>query len=231
MMSRARLAWSALVFAVVATASLNSIGSVAGTGSVTGRVKLLGLDGEAQRDASSVVVSLEAVPNSDPKRIGLSRNAKITQRDRRFVPEVVVITSGSTVDFPNEDLIDHNVFSLSRTRVFDLGLYRNPESKSVVFHRPGVVDVYCNIHPDMAAKIKIVDTVFYATVKADGSFDIAGVPPGVYPIVAWQPHGEEYRGQVTIEAGKSAKVEISLRQGSRSRQHLNKEGKAYGRYH
>jgi plastocyanin len=224
-----RLFWSILVASGLVTASVSSLGGLNG-GLVSGRVKFVGPDGES-RDSSSVIVVLENVPNSDPKRLGISRNARITQKDRRFLPEVAVVMSGSSVEFPNEDLIDHNVFSLSRTRVFDLGLYRNPESKSVVFSRPGVVDVYCNIHPDMAAKIKVIDTVFYAPVKADGSFEIANVPAGTYPMVAWQPYGEEYRGQVTIENGKASKVDIPLRQGARPPRHLNKEGKPYGRYH
>ena len=228
-MSRKHLFWSMLALSGLVTASASSLGGLAG-GSVSGRVKFVGPDGEP-RDSSSVVVALENVPNSDPKRLGVSRNAKIVQKDRRFTPEVAVIMSGSSVEFPNEDLIDHNVFSLSRTRIFDLGLYRNPESKAVTFSRPGVVDIYCNIHPDMAAKVKVVDTVFYAQAKADGSFEIANVPAGTYPVVAWQPYGEEYRGQVTVENGKAAKVEIPLRQGARPPRHLNKEGKPYGRYH
>jgi plastocyanin len=230
-MSRTKVPWSALLLAVIATVSLNSMGDVPGTGSVTGRVKVLAPEGDGLRPTSNVVVVIEDVPNSDPSRLKSQRNAKITQRDRHFVPEVTVIPAGGAIEFPNEDFIDHNVFSLSRTRVFDLGLYRNPDSKSVTFQRPGVVDVYCNIHPDMAAKIKIVDTVHYAQVKADGTFSIANVPPGVYPLVAWQPYGEEYRGQVTVESGKTAKVELSLREGPHTRQHANKEGKLYGRYH
>lgn len=230
-MTSRTLGWSALVVAVVATASLKSAGSVASSGSLVGKVKLVGSDGEVQRDASQVVVMIEEVPNSDPKRIGLKRGAKIVQRDRRFTPDLAVITAGSTVDFPNQDFIDHNVFSLSRARVFDLGLYRNPESKSVTFHHAGVVDVYCNIHPDMAAKIKVVDTIYYARAKEDGSFDISNVPAGTYPVVAWQPYGDEFHGQVTIEDGKAARLELSLREGPHARAHFNKEGKPYGRYH
>lgn len=230
MTSRA-LALSAFVVAVLAAASLKSAVTVAGSGSVVGKVKLVGSDGEILRDVSRVVVILENVPNSDPKRLRMTRAAKIVQRDRRFTPDLAVITVGSAVEFPNQDFIDHNVFSLSRARVFDLGLYRNPESKSVTFHHAGVVDVYCNIHPDMAAKIKIVDTVYYARAKEDGSFDIPNVPAGTYPVVAWQPYGDEVRSQVTIEDGKTAKLELSLREGPHDRAHLNKEGKPYGRYH
>jgi plastocyanin len=227
----ARLVSSALTLLALVTASLVSRSSATDTGTVSGHVKLMNAEGSGTRDPSNVVVLLENVPNADPKRLGVQRNARITQKDRRFLPDVAVVTAGGAVEFPNEDFIDHNVFSLSRPRLFDLGLYRNPETKSVTFNRPGVVDVYCNIHPDMAAKVKVMDTVHYAQPKKDGSFVLAGVPPGTYPIVAWQAHGEEYRGQVTVETGKTAKVELSLRAGTRSNVHTNKEGKPYGRYH
>jgi plastocyanin len=230
-MSRASVVWPLVVFAVLATATSGSSGASANTGTVTGRVILIGEKGKVEPDASNIVVYLDKVPGSDPRRLDVTRTGRITQKDRRFLPEVAVLTAGGEVEFPNEDLIDHNVFSLSRTRLFDLGLYRNPQSKTVTFHRPGVVDVYCNIHPDMFAKIKVMDTIHYAKARPNGNFEISGVPPGTYPIVAWRPHGEEYRGEVTVKSRSTVKVELSLRAGERKASHLNKEGKPYGRYH
>jgi hypothetical protein len=124
----------------------------------------------------------------------------------------------------------HNVFSMSRGNRFDLGLYRAGSTKSVTFNRPGVVDVYCNIHPQMVAVIKVLDTDHYAVTGADGRFRIANVPPGTYTLVAWQRHGRAHRGQVTVTPGGRAEVDIELEQGSRPRRHLRKDGTPYGRY-
>jgi plastocyanin len=222
--------WSLLPILVLSAVSLPAVGARPDTGSVSGRVHLLGADG-SELDASKVVVSLQDVPDSDPRRLHVQHNAKIVQRDRRFSPELTVITTGSTVEFPNEDFIDHNVFSLSQARVFDLGLYRNPDSKTVTFLRSGVVDVYCNIHPEMAAKIKVMDTIYYSQPAPGGAFALTGVPSGSYPVVVWQPYGDEYSGQVTVAAGQVTQIEITLHESARVRQHANKEGKPYGRYH
>jgi hypothetical protein len=124
----------------------------------------------------------------------------------------------------------HNVFSLSETAKFDLGLYKQGESKSITFRRTGVVDLYCNIHPDMVAKIVVVDTPFYAITGADGRFRLDGVPAGVYPVVAWQAQGARFRGEVTVTSGGNAALDIKLVEGPMSKTHLRKDGTPYGRY-
>lgn len=195
------------------------------TGSVTGSVTLV-RDGSPMPDRSGVVVRLEGVPGPPPAPM----RATIRQHKKAFVPPLVVVTRGSTVDFPNDDKIFHNVFSLSRAARFDLGLYKSGTSKSVKLRRPGVVSVLCNIHPEMAALIKVVDTRYYAVTGRDGSFRIDGVPAGTYPLVAWQPYGKEHRGQVTIEPYRTAVVDIELQQGQKPTRHLRKDGTPYGRY-
>lgn len=194
-------------------------------GAVAGRVVLLE-DGKPISDASGVVVYLEGVGDPRP----LANAPQIHQRNVQFAPELTIIPKGTTVDFPNDDRVFHNVFSVSEPARFDLGLYKSGESKSVQFNRAGVVDVYCNIHPQMVAKIKVLDTPYYAVVGSSGSFLIPNVPPGTYPVVGWQAYGDEFHGTVTVQPGATATVSIQLTEGEKPRHHLRKDGQPYGRY-
>lgn len=211
---------------VVTTSESPSSGESAPTGTVSGAVAV-SRDGEAKDDRSGVVVYLEGVPGVPPTT---PRLKQMRQKDLSFAPGFMVVTKGSTVEFPNDDKVFHNVFSVSKAAKFDLGLYKSGESKSVTFKQPGTIDVYCNIHPQMAAKIKVVDNGFFAITLADGSFKIKSVPPGTYPIVAWLPNASEARGEVTVTAGGSASVNLSLSEADAKRSHLRKDGTPYGRY-
>ncbi len=192
------------------------------TGTVAGEVAV---DGGAR---AGVVVHLEGVKKKDKKPLA---NRVIYQRNKQFSPSLTVIPKGTTVDFPNQDKIFHNVFSVSRPARFDLGLYKAGSSKSVEFKRVGVVDVYCNIHPEMVAKVRIVEDEHFAITDASGKFRIDNVPPGTYPVVAWMANAEEVRGQVTVKAGGTADVKLSLKAGgNKAEPHLRKDGTPYGRY-
>jgi plastocyanin len=212
-----------LALALVIIASGPSSG--AGTGAVAGHVRIT-RNGGPKGDRSQVVVYLEGVP--EPARAGAT--ATIRQRDNAFFPGLLVVRRGDQVEFPNEDKVFHNVFSVSEAARFDLGLYKSGSSKVVTFREPGVIDVYCNIHPEMVAKILVVDTSHYAITGPDGSFRIAGVPPGKYGIVAWQAHGEPRRGTVTVTAGATAEASFDLEEVEVSRRHLRKDNTPYGRY-
>jgi hypothetical protein len=109
-------------------------------------------------------------------------------------------------------------------------LYKSGESKAVTFTHPGVVDVYCNIHPQMVAKIKVLDTGYYAVADKQGSFRIPKVPAGTYQIRAWQPYGDEYQGEVTVKGGEDSIVNVALVEGQVNSRHLRKDGTPYGRY-
>ena len=116
------------------------------------------------------------------------QHATIEQSGKKFMPGWAVVQRGTTIAFPNKDNIYHNVFSMSPGNSFDLGLYNSStEGKTHTFSESGPVDVYCNIHPQMAASVLVVPNRHYAKVKADGSFEIAGVPSGRRKIVAWAP--------------------------------------------
>ena len=111
--------------------------------------------------------------------------ATLDQRNERFVPRVVAITIGSTVDCPNNDRTYHNVFSLSKTKRFDLGRYAAGHSKSVRFDRPGIVRVFCDIHSHMNAFILVFAHRYFGVTDASGRYEIGGVPPGTYTLSAW----------------------------------------------
>jgi hypothetical protein len=111
--------------------------------------------------------------------------AAMDQRDQTFLPHVLAITVGTTVDFPNSDVTFHNVFSLSKTKTFDLGRYSRGKSKAVRFDRPGVVQVFCDIHSHMSAYILVFAHRYFAVTDQAGTFSIAGVPPGSYTLAVW----------------------------------------------
>ncbi|HMF42726.1 MAG TPA: hypothetical protein VKQ32_18775, partial [Polyangia bacterium] len=109
----------------------------------------------------------------------------VTQRNKTFIPHVLVVPVGTKVSFRNEDPIFHNVFSLSKPNEFDTGLYKQGASYQQTFKHPGVVQVLCNIHSSMLGVVVVVDTPYYAQVDGSGSFTIKGVPPGEYELKAW----------------------------------------------
>lgn len=195
---------------------------------LTGRVTVL-RDGSPKKDRSDVVVYLKGVPDALPDDTS-KLVSRIYQRDKQFTPAVSVALLGSNVEFPNEDKIFHNVFSLSKAARFDLGLYKEGTARTIKAKKRGVIDVFCNIHPQMAAKVVVLDTKYYAQTGADGSFRIKGVPPGSYELVAWQPRGKEVTQKVTIKPGASTDVSISVTESSERERHLRKDGTPYGRY-
>ena len=216
-----------LVVALVAGAA-GPAAAAAPTGTVTGTVSVA-RPGGGTADPSGVVVYLESVPEVLPAEAERP-HPQVHQRDLQFSPALTVVVKGTTVDFPNQDKVFHNVFSFSEASKFDLGLYKSGTSKSVTFRRPGVVNLYCNIHPEMISKIKVLDTSYYAVVKKDGVFRLEHVPPGSYPLVAWQAYGPEFHGQVTVTAAGTTTIAIKLTVGPPETAHLRKDGTPYGRY-
>jgi plastocyanin len=112
-------------------------------------------------------------------------HASMDQKNESFVPFVLAIVAGTTVDFPNRDKTFHNVFSLSKPQRFDLGRYAAGRSKSVRFDRPGVVRVFCDIHSHMNAFILVFAHRFFAATDESGGYRIDNVPPGNYNLAVW----------------------------------------------
>lgn len=124
--------------------------------------------------------------------------ARIDQRHETFEPHVLAIVAGTTVDFPNNDQTYHNVFSLSKTKSFDLGRYAAGRSKSVQFDRPGIVRVFCEIHSHMSAFILVFAHRYFAVTDQQGRYRLDGVPPGSYTVVVWNETVPEQSSRVTL---------------------------------
>ncbi len=136
---------------------------------------------------------------------------RLDQRNETFVPHVLPIVAGTTVDFPNNDQTYHNVFSLSKTKTFDLGRYAVGRSKSVRFDRPGIVRVFCDIHSHMSAFILVFAHRYFALSESDGTYRLENVPPGTYTVVAWNESAPlESRRVVVPEAGGEVEVNFAL---------------------
>jgi len=170
----------------------------------------LGSDDEADSlafERSHVAVYLEGGPSSIESR---AIKASIEQRDRRFVPDMVVIPAGSAVFFPNFDPIFHNVFSLSNTKSFDLGNYPKGQTRSVTFAAAGMVAVYCHLHSNMAATIVVAPNRWATRADGNGAFLLKDVPPGTYTVVAWHKTAGAFRKKVTIGDQSDGEVNFTL---------------------
>lgn len=201
--------------------------SVVESGAVAGRVRIM----KGRRFKTShadAVVYLVGVAEKLPS----TRNAvtEIRQIDRRFVPDVVVVLKGTTIAFPNDDRDYHNVYSLSPACEFDLGQYKSGTSESVKCRKPGDVAVYCNLHDDMAAKILVLETQYYARANREGEFRIDGVPPGTYTFVAWQPWGKPATGKVRVAGGDVAEIDVTLKEGRKPQPSYCADGSLRGSY-
>jgi len=135
---------------------------------------------------------------------------EIRQKDENFVPRVVAVPVGSEVQFPNDDPIYHNVFSLSRAKTFNLGRFPRGESKSVRVTKPGVVKVFCEIHSHMTATIMVFNHPWFAVVGEDGRFELSNVPPGQREITAWHERLGDRTVPVRVESGRATEADFVL---------------------
>jgi plastocyanin len=192
-------------------------------GRIVGTVKVRGL-----RSAANVLVYLTKAPPAD---VPLSDTRFIMdQRNLTFVPHILPILVGSTVEFPNNDKVDHNVFSLSRAKKFNLGSYRTGEMKTVLFDKPGIVELRCDVHAEMAAYILVMKNPFWAVTDDKGRFEIPDVnhlekhglkgikdlPPGKYFIKAWHEKLKTKRKSVVVPKDGEVSVMFELTRGTPS---------------
>ena len=153
---------------------------------------------------------------------------EIRQEGRQFNPRVAVVQTGTNLVFPNFDSVYHNVFSNSPRNSFDLGTYQAGEkARSVTVTGPGVVEIYCNIHQKMSAKVLVVPSVLYTKVHADGTFRIENVPPGMRRVVAWSPEAKAESQKVAVNGPTQVSFTLSREDEGA---HSNKFGQAYGSY-
>ena len=153
-------------------------------------------------ERTHVVVYIEGALPSAPV------TAELAQKERRFIPDLLVVPVGSTVSFPNFDPIFHNVFSLSKPKSFDLGNYPQGQTRKVVFAKPGVVLVNCHLHSNMAAVIFVTPNPWFTQPGDDGAFTLDKLPPGTYHLVAWHKAAGYFRKTVTVTSNQDASVDF-----------------------
>jgi plastocyanin len=128
-----------------------------------------------------------AMPASGPLEAAPGHSAQIEQVDREFVPYVTVVQTGTRVAFPNRDPIQHHVYSFSPPKPFEIKLYSGKSPREIIFDRPGVVTLGCNIHDWMVGYVMVVSTPWFARTDAAGHARIADLPAGRYELHAWHP--------------------------------------------
>jgi plastocyanin len=195
----------------------------ASAGTISGKVDVIDRGGKPAADLTNVVVFVDGA-KVKPK----PATATVTMKGKQFEPHVVAVPVGGTVQFPNDDPIFHNAFSVSGENRFDLALYKRPKSGSQTFNHPGVVKVYCNIHPQMSAVVLVRDNPFFTKVAPDGTFTIENVPAGKHVLKAWHERAGEASAEVTVPERGAATASLSLDATSYKRvPHKNKFGKDY----
>jgi plastocyanin len=169
---------------------------------------------ESEVPLDEMVVYLES-PDADRAMPPPGKAVDVAQKDARFEPRLVVISVGQTVNFLNseERAIEHNVFSISKAKKFDLGLFGPAKSKSVTFDKPGPVLLRCSIHRYMDGVVFVSPTPYTSLVDKDGRYAIAEVPPGKWTLKTWQGRRRfaEQTITVTVEPGKSTTVDMELK--------------------
>jgi plastocyanin len=178
-----------------------------------------------REDRSGVVVYLTGF--SAP---GATGKVTLGQRDERFDHKVLPVVAGQRIEFPNYDRLYHNVFSVSPVKSFDLGQYKSSDQpRSVVFDTPGLVPVFCNIHPNMISYVLVLENPSWVVTGSDGSFDLRGAPPGPVTVNAWLPGARHVSREIVVAEGAEAQVDLELQATERIEPHLRKDGSPYPR--
>jgi plastocyanin len=177
-------------------------------------------------NAAETLVWLEPLGASRAARRPAATFQMLT-RNKNITPHVLAIPVGSTVEFPNDDPISHNLFSLASQNGFDLGLYRKGAGKAHKFDAAGIVNVYCNVHPNMGAVIHVMSTPYYTFADRNGAYSF-DVPPGRYRVNAWNEQGGMVQQELEVPAAGMPALALTLdSRNYRAQTHTNKEGKAY----
>jgi plastocyanin len=211
--------FSATALIVTLGIALSPAGAAGGP--VTGNIKTLTRPGTSSAPVVVYAEPLDSAPSRRPANVAL------TQKDKTFRPRVLAVPIGSTVEFPNQDTVFHNVFSLSGPQPFDLGLYRAGASRSRMFAQPGEYRVFCNIHPQMTALILVVATPYVAHAGPDGRF-VVDLPPGRYKLTAMSERASPVSVEIVAAAGATTAPDLTLDESAWiDAKHKNKFGQEY----
>ena len=166
-------------------------------GAIRGAVKVVkkGLFGTSESgDRSGVLVYVTGYEEPAPKQ-----EATLAQENERFAPRILPIVAGQTVSFPNHDRLYHNVFSVSPVLSFDLGQYKSTDApRTQTFDKPGLVPVYCNIHPQMISYVVVLEHRAFQVTGEDGAFELRGVRPGKVALNAWMPGAQRVSRELEL---------------------------------
>lgn len=205
--------------------SLATLAPAATAAELSGRLTLEG-KGARGRDVSTRDAVVYFTPGAGATVTPAAAPLEIVTVRKAFDPRVLAVPVGTTVRFPNQDPILHNVFSVSEPKRFDLGLYRQGEGEQVTFDRPGVVRVFCNVHHAMVAYVLVLETPFHTRPDGDGSFRLRGLPAGEGTLTVWHERAEPWTTRVRVPDAQPLAVALELSRG-RVPRHLNKFGKPY----
>jgi plastocyanin len=178
---------------VLSAGLLAALGVAAESAAATLEVSVVDEQGKPLADVAVYATSHGAAPiaaaGPAPTPLGSPRRgtAIMDQQSHQFVPHVLVVRTGTAVTFPNSDNVSHHVYSFSPTKPFELGLYKGNVYPPVVFDKPGIVVVGCNIHDGMLGYIRVVDTPHFGVTNEQGVALLDGVPSGDYAVEAWTP--------------------------------------------
>jgi len=174
-------------------------------GTITGKVKC-----SRVRHSGDTVVYIEKV--GDVKYDAPTEHGIVDQMNLVFVPHVIAVQKGTTVDFPNNDEVRHNVFSPPDCcNQFNLGTYDIGASKPVKFDESCEVPLLCNVHAEMSAYVVVLDNPYFGVTAKNGSFTIKNVPPGTYKLKTWHEKLRSVEKEVTVEGGKTTEVAFALK--------------------
>jgi plastocyanin len=194
-------------------------------GPVSGRVAMQEKPGETTKDFDGTVIYL--TPKGAPAHFSATK-AHMAMSGRQFAPHVRVITTGSTVEYANQDPFSHNIFSTAPGAAFDLGTYGSGIAKSTAFTKPGAFPVYCNIHAQMTAVVVVVSTPYYTQAGADARWTIPKVPAGKYELHIWHERAPAATQDVDVPVAGLTGVDVTLdARGFKQVAHKNKLGKDY----
>jgi len=175
-----------------------------------GVVRILARDGQSIPVADAVVWLTALNPTTPPLQPP-AEPIVITQEGEEFSPAVTAVVAGTRIVFTNRDKIQHHVYSLSKTKRFEVPLFGSESQPSVLFDQPGIVALGCNIHDWMSAHVVVLATPYFAKTPADGAVTLAGLPPGQYRLEIWHPRlASDTRRELTVAAGEAPVQTISV---------------------